>query len=215
MGHDLGSLRGLFGSLPALVGTPRKRAGALKAASAPSGFIDGGLFCGFGFLRMGGTSVAEITKDSVRDLVELEDDQGVLRFFDEDPDRVRRYLTRLSYAPDDPVRKRAVNSIRLLSQERSASMPEFFRETIRRHIWAMNEEGGNIDWSAPEIIGAVIAGNPEMFGGFFSFAYVAAVDEPTFQPSLVRAFDLVFDAAPELVAEYTARIDELRGDPKP
>ncbi|WP_052241595.1 DVU0298 family protein [Berryella intestinalis] len=155
--------------------------------------------------------MARITKDGVRVLVEHGDDQDVLRAFDEDPDRVRRYLTRLSYAPDDPIRERAVEAIRLLSQERSASMPEFFRETIRRHIWAMNEEGGNIDWSAPEIIGAIIAGNPEMFGGFFSFTYVAAVDEPTFQPSLVRAFDLVSDAAPDLVGQYAARIEELRG----
>ena len=75
----------------------------------------------------------------------------------------------------------------------------------------MNEEGGNIDWSAPEIIGAVIAGNPEMFGKFFSFAFIAAVDELTFQPSLVRAYDLVREAAPEVVEGYARRIEELRG----
>ena len=137
--------------------------------------------------------------------------EDILHLFDEDPDRVRRYLTRLSYTPDDPVRDRAIEVVRLLSRERSRSMPEFFHETIRRHIWAMNEEGGNIDWSAPEIIGAVIAGNPEMFGKFFSFAFIAAVDELTFQPSLVRAYDLVREAAPEVVEGYARRIEELRG----
>lgn len=154
--------------------------------------------------------MGEITKDGIQDLVERGAEEDILHLFDEDPDRVRRYLTRLSYTPDDPVRDRAIEVVRLLSRERSRSMPEFFHETIRRHIWAMNEEGGNIDWSAPEMIGAVIAGNPEMFGKFFSFAFIAAVDELTFQPSLVRAYDLVREAAPEVVEGYARRIEELR-----
>ena len=32
----------------------------------------------------------------------------------------------------------------MLSRERSARMPEFFRETVRRSLWEMNEEGGNV-----------------------------------------------------------------------
>ncbi|MEG0791021.1 MAG: hypothetical protein RR842_10055 [Gordonibacter sp.] len=151
-----------------------------------------------------------ITKESVCDLVERGDERALLLLFDQDPDRVRRYLTRLSYAPESPLHEGAISCIRFLAEQRTACMPEFFLETIRRHLWAMNEEGGNIDWSAPEIVGAVIAGSPALFGKFFSYAFCAAVDEPTFQPSLVRAFDMVACAQPELVEEFSSRIDTLR-----
>lgn len=151
-----------------------------------------------------------VTKQQIRELVEEHDTVVLLALFDEDPDRVRRYLTRLAYDPDSPIHADTIECIRFLSHERSESMPTFFYETIRRHIWAMNEEGGNIDWSAPEIIGAVIAGNPHRYGEFFSFAYCAAVDELTFQPSLVRAFDIVSAADEELVSEFKPQIDMLR-----
>ena len=53
---------------------------------------------------------------------------------------------------------------RFLSENRSSLKPKYFGETIRRHIWGMNEEGSNNDWSVPEIIGGIIAGNLSLFG---------------------------------------------------
>lgn len=151
-----------------------------------------------------------ITKSAVRKIVEERDEDALLRLFDADPDRVRRYLTRLAYDPDSPIHDEAVRCIMVLSRERSDEAPEFFLETMRRHIWAMNEEGGNIDWSAPEMVAAVVAGNPSKFGAFFSYAFCAAVDELTFQPSLVRAYDLVASVDADLVAEFRESIDMLR-----
>ncbi|MBO4353143.1 MAG: hypothetical protein J5818_06595 [Eggerthellaceae bacterium] len=151
-----------------------------------------------------------ITKSAIKQIVEERDHDALLLLFDADPDRVRRYLTRLAYDPDNPIHDEAIRCVMLLSRERGDSMPEFFLETMRRHIWAMNEEGGNIDWSAPEMVGAVVAGNPARFGAFFSFAFCAAVDELTFQPSLVKAFDLVAEVDAGLVDEFKERIEELR-----
>lgn len=151
-----------------------------------------------------------ISKTRIRHLLEERDPVALLALFDADCDRVRRYLTRLAYDPDDPLHDRVIEAFVYLSSQRSDTNPEFFLETMRRHIWAMNEEGGNIDWSAPEIICAVVAGNPRRFGEFFSFAFCAAVDEPTFQPSLVKAYDLVASVAPKLVCDFASRIDELR-----
>ncbi|MBQ9020533.1 MAG: hypothetical protein IJ113_00760 [Eggerthellaceae bacterium] len=154
--------------------------------------------------------MAKVTKKLIEQMVEGRAYDALLASFDEDPDATRRFLVRLAYDPQAPLHDETIRVLRFLSKERSAAMPEFFLETMRRQIWAMNEEGGNIAWSAPEIVVAVVAGNPKRFGDFFSFAFEAAVDEMVFQPSLVKAFDLMAETNPEFVAEYAPKIEMLR-----
>ncbi|WP_165056488.1 MULTISPECIES: DVU0298 family protein [unclassified Adlercreutzia] len=149
------------------------------------------------------------SKDEVRALVAREDFDGLLRLFDADADRVRRFLTRLTYAPGTREHAAAIRCFERLCACRSGGAEEFFRETMRRHIWAMNEEGANVAWSAPEIICAIIAGNPAAYGAFFSYAFEAAVDEPTFQPSLLAGCEMVARAAPELVRGREEEIARL------
>ena len=144
------------------------------------------------------------------ELIEERDLVALLVLFDEDPDRVRRYLMRLAYDPHDPHHDETIRALQYLSAERSDAMPEFFLETMRRQIWAMNEEGGNISWSAPEVVVAVVAGNKARFGDFFSFAFEAAKDEMVFQPSLVKAYDLMAAQDADFVAGYAAEIEALR-----
>ena len=98
----------------------------------------------------------KITKSGIRVLVEAGDERAVLALFDEDPHRVQRFLKRLACAPDAACHARTIACFRMLSRERSARMPEFFRETVRRSLWEMNEEGGNVAWSAPEIAAAML-----------------------------------------------------------
>lgn len=152
----------------------------------------------------------EITKSGIRELVEAGDEQALLTRFDEDPSRVRRFLTRLAIARDEACRASTIDCFNLLSRQRSARMPEFFLEVIRRSLWEMNEEGGNVAWSAPEIIGAVIAGAPERFGAYFSYMFYAACDEPTFQPSLLAACERVGAAEPALVQGFEGQVQTLR-----
>lgn len=154
--------------------------------------------------------MANITKEKILELVEGRDYVALLALFDEDPDRVRRFLMRLAYDPHASYHDEAIYCLQYLSHERSNAMPEFFLETMRRQLWAMNEEGGNISWSAPEIIIATVAGNPKRFGDFFSFAYEAAIDEMVFQPSLVKAYDLMAAKDASFVAQYAEEIENLR-----
>ncbi len=154
--------------------------------------------------------MATITKRVIRELVGENDIEGLSRLFEEDPSQVRRYLVRLAFDPDDPIHEPLLDAITFLCKRTSAELDEFWRETIRRQLWSMNEEGANIPWSAPELIGAVIAGDPKRFGMYFSFNFEAAKDEPTFQPSLVRAYDRVAAADAELAASFSEPIERLR-----
>lgn len=153
-----------------------------------------------------------ITKESIRALVEAGDEAAILELFDKDPHRVQRFLKRLTCEPDAAFHTHAISCFRMLSRARSEKMPEFFRETMRRSLWEMNEEGGNIAWSAPEIIAAVVAGDPERYRLFASYLIMAAIDELTFQPSLLAAADLLIEADPSLVEGFVPQLEALRAE---
>ena len=142
------------------------------------------------------------SKEDFNRLVLAEDYDAILGLHEEAPGAVRRLLTRLTYEPGSALQKAAIQAFYVLSHERAGDDVPFFTETIRLHIWGMNEEGGNIDWSAPEIIGATIAGRPDLFGEFLPFMYHRALAEPIFHKSLSAALQLIATVDPELAAPY-------------
>lgn len=155
-------------------------------------------------------STTTLSKQGVQDIVASGQWERLVALFDQNPDRVRRYITRLTFMPGDAVHAKAIDAFRILSKERANVQPQFFLETIRRHLWAMNDEGANDDWSAPEIVCAIIAGDPARFRQFYSYVYSAAIEELMFQPSLLRASDLLIEYAPSVVDEFRQQIEELR-----
>lgn len=149
---------------------------------------------------------------AVSDVVKAKDFAALVRQFDADPHRTRRALKRLACAPDDPCHAQVVEAFRVLSCERSAEMPEFFLETMRRSLWEMNEEGGNVAWSAPEIVAAVVAGAPGRFAPFASYLVMASIDEPTFRPSLRAAVRLLDEVDPSLLSEHREALGALEDE---
>jgi hypothetical protein len=153
--------------------------------------------------------VSGVTKHKVLELLQKDDTDELLCLFDRAPNRVRKYLTMATYAEDDATRKKAVNCFGWLAKKRGMSHPEFFRETIRRHIWAMNDESGNMDWLAPEIIGQIVAAQPRMFEEFASIMIEAALKEPPFYPSLRKAVKLLAGTDKNLIQHQLSRLQEL------
>jgi len=90
-----------------------------------------------------------VSKAAFNQLIAEKDFAGLLQVFDQDAPTVRRLLTRITYSPETLLHGNAIEAFCFLSKERGAAHPQFFREIIRRHVWGMNDEGGNIDWSAP------------------------------------------------------------------
>ncbi|MDR1604951.1 MAG: hypothetical protein LBS10_09240 [Gracilibacteraceae bacterium] len=132
-----------------------------------------------------------LDKNEFYRLLRRGDFAAITDIFDQNPLAVRRLLTRLSYAPADDLHRNGILCWRELSARRATARPDFFREVIRRHIWGMNDEGGNIDWSAPEIIGAIVAGAPELYAEFIPIMRMAAEAEPLLHPSLQAALTML------------------------
>lgn len=142
-------------------------------------------------------------------MLEKEDYEEILRLFDETPDLVRRYLTMATFATEPVISKQAIKCFGFLALRRGRAKPDFFRETIRRHIWAMNDESGNMDWRAPEIIGQIVAAQPVLFEEFASIMIEAALKEPVFYPSLKNAVKVLAETDPKLIEYQLTRLKEL------
>lgn len=153
--------------------------------------------------------VLGVTKHKVLELLRKDAYDELMSLFDLDPSRVRRYLTMATFAEDDVIREKTVNCFGFLAKKRGRTQPEFFRETIRRHIWAMNDESGNMDWLAPEIIGQIVAAQPDLFGEFASIMIEAALQEPPFYPSLQKAVKLLAGTDKKLIQHQLSRLQEL------
>ncbi|MGI6679199.1 MAG: DVU0298 family protein [Dehalobacterium sp.] len=133
----------------------------------------------------------------------------LLELFDEKPNVVRKYVTMASQHRDEVFRRQAIDFFGFLAEQRAADQPEYFREIMRRHLWGMNEESGNIDWSAPEIIGAIIAAQPALFKEFAPIMIEAALCEPVFHPGLLKAVKRMAAQDEELIEYHLPRLKEM------
>ncbi|HHW07293.1 MAG TPA: hypothetical protein GXX34_07155 [Clostridia bacterium] len=142
-------------------------------------------------------------------LLEREEYDEILKLFDASPDLVRRSLTMATFHPEETAGEAAVRCFGFLARARGRQQPEFFRETIRRHIWAMNDESGNMDWRGPEIIAQIVSAQPALYEEFASIMIEAALAEPVFYPSLKKAVALLAATDPKLIEYQRTRLEAL------
>ncbi len=72
-----------------------------------------------------------------------------------------------SFLPGEPLlRHRAAVALGLTCARLSASAPAKGQEIIRRYMWHLSEESGNIGWGVPEAFGETLAESPTLAKGF-------------------------------------------------
>jgi hypothetical protein len=87
-----------------------------------------------------------------------QDIDSILQYFLEDPSQASRTLQLYVYGtPNDVIHWRAIDYMGIAAGKFAPENDELFRNVIRRYIWHMNEEGGNVPWVSGEIIGSIIA----------------------------------------------------------
>jgi len=148
-------------------------------------------------------------KAEVYQLLEKGFFQQLLILFDQNPNMVRKYVTMATYEQDEKIRRPAIEFFGFLAEKRAAAKPEYFRETMRRHLWGMNEESGNIDWSAPEIIGAIVSAQPELFKEFAPVMIELALNEPVFHEGLLKAVKMMGAKDERLIEYHLPRLQEI------
>ena len=110
-----------------------------------------------------------------------------------------RWLISLSYDKQDVTSWRAIEAIGVISRAFSKGKMDILRDTIRRLLWSMGEESGGIGWSAAEMLGEIVTGDPDAFNDIIPILW-SFKEEEMFRAGIVWAMERIAIARPELVA---------------
>ena len=134
-----------------------------------------------------------------------------------DDESAIQVLFSLLYEKDSTVRWRAIEAVGVVAARTAETRVETVRDWVRRQIWAMNEESGNMAWFAPETISEICLAVPGLLREYGRIL-VSNLEEPVFRRGcfLAMARLAVVDAEPfadlddEIVAGLTDPHPEIR-----
>lgn len=135
-------------------------------------------------------------KRVLRGLLEARDRDGLLEWADGRKKGMTALLALLLYETDELLRWRCVEGMGLLARDLAPRGLEQIRDIIRRLLWTMNDESGNVGWFAPEAIGEILAGVPRLTREFANLLPNFLVEEPFERGThwaMVRVADLAGD----------------------
>lgn len=66
----------------------------------------------------------------------------------------------------EPLMPRAAQAMGIVVAQMAAQSPESARNIVRRCMWHMNEDSGNIGWGIPEAFAEILAHSPLLFREF-------------------------------------------------
>lgn len=72
----------------------------------------------------------------------------------------------------------AISALEALARAYAADHDEIYRNVIRRAVWAMADESGNVPWAAPEMMTAVIKAAPKQYQEFVKIMITNGLDSP-------------------------------------
>ena len=72
----------------------------------------------------------------------------------------------------------AISALAALAKEYAYDNEEIYRNVIRRAVWAMADESGNVPWAAPEMMSAVIKACPQHYKEFVKIMITNGLDSP-------------------------------------
>ncbi len=113
----------------------------------------------------------------------------------------------------------ALSALEALAQVFASRYDEVYRNVIRRAVWAMADESGNVPWAAPEMMAVVIKSCPEQYKDFVKIMVHNGLDSPMCHHGVLWAVGYLGKAylseiepfLPKLMKFLDAKDNELRG----
>ncbi|MBW1881829.1 MAG: hypothetical protein JRJ84_26020 [Deltaproteobacteria bacterium] len=105
-------------------------------------------------------------KSDIALLLSQEHPAGVEALKQVRPSAILRYLTGRLCSHDEAEKWRAVVAIGFLVDQRDLVDEVRVRELLRRYVWAMSDESGNVPFGIPEAMGEILTRRPAFQGEF-------------------------------------------------
>lgn len=124
---------------------------------------------------------------------------------------VIKLLISMSYDKQDELSWRAIEAMGHVSKSLCRDSISVIRDTVRRLLWSMGEESGGIGWSAPEMLGEIVAGCPDKLQDIppilWSFRH-----EGSFRQGVVWGISKIAASSPGLAEEFAAELKVMLSD---
>lgn len=113
----------------------------------------------------------------------------------------------------------ALSALGALASTFASQYDEVYRNVIRRAVWAMADESGNVPWAAPEMMAVVIKASPTQYKEFVKIMVHNGLDSPMCHYGVLWAVGYLgkdylseFESfMPKLMKFLDAKDDDLRG----
>ena len=92
--------------------------------------------------------------------------EGLRRLARERVSTVLRYLVARLYSRDEAVKWEAVRALGAVAADPSIFDADRTAKLMRRFVWALNDESGNVPYGVPEAMGEILAVRPELQPAF-------------------------------------------------
>ncbi len=119
---------------------------------------------------------SELSKTIVDEAVSNKDWPALLELARQDSAKVLRFLTARLCTGDDDMKWKAVRALGVVAGEREVTGEERVRELLRRFVWQMSDESGNVPYGIPEAFGEVLVARPELQEEFLPLLCSLAYD---------------------------------------
>jgi len=107
---------------------------------------------------------------------------GLLDLCEKDK-RFWRVLWATLYSANEQVRWPAIEAVaKVMGKWWEAGQKDRVQEYVRRFLWSLTDEAGEMGWSAPQVIAEIIISVPELIEPYASMMICRALEEPTLVP---------------------------------
>ena len=118
-------------------------------------------------------------KKQVTEYIQNRDYAGIMELGREKNTQVLRYIQMNIWGDYRQLQRwYALEALEKMAASYGADNDEAYRNVLRRALWAMNDESGNVPWAAPEMMAAVIKGRTEQFHEFIKYMLTNGLDNP-------------------------------------
>lgn len=115
-------------------------------------------------------------KTKVEDAVSNKDWAGLVQLARRESAKVLRYLIGRLCTGDADLKWKAVRALGVVAGDREAAGENRIRELLRRFVWLLSDESGNVPFGVPEAFGEVLIARPEFQQEFLPLLCALAYD---------------------------------------
>lgn len=115
-------------------------------------------------------------KTNVEDAVSNKDWAGLVQLARQESAKILGYLTSRLCSDDAGLKWKAVRALGVVTGDHEAVGEDRVRELLRRFVWLLSDESGNVPFGVPEAFGEVLLARPEFQEEFLPLLCALAYD---------------------------------------